>query len=124
MDNERTTDMGVSCSAGKGTPSFGLFVGTYAAAVTFVLVVLALAGHIPDLATVFVVILSFPLGLFVFVELSVESIGPACLIGYAVYLVLGIMGMVFKKMIIFWVFVCVVMLNISGCLWCCLSRPP
>jgi hypothetical protein len=112
MDNARETDTGVNRSDNTTLRWLGLFGGTYAAALALT-VVLAPAG--PDVLTLVVlVILFFPIGLAMRLEPVVGLHGLALFwwFGYVLYTMLIVLGVWRKKMFLYFIFLCLLILNI------------
>ncbi|MDP6635671.1 MAG: hypothetical protein QGG42_12285 [Phycisphaerae bacterium] len=89
-----------------------LFVGSYSTTLLFVLIMsFALGSELLARHVVF-----FPAGMFGFFELGRDVAVPATLIGYAVYLVLIVIGVLCREMAVFWIFLCALLVNLLGCL--------
>jgi hypothetical protein len=65
----------------------------------------------------------FPAGMFFLSESGDDVVLQGSLIGYAVYLVFAVIGVLFRKMSFFWCFLCILFVNYFGCLTRVLSDP-
>ncbi len=89
-----------------------LFVGSYSTTLLLTIMVSLALGY----EFLINIVINFPSGLFPFSGFGQDVVLQASRIGYAVYLVLAVIGVLFRKMTVFWIFLGVLLVNLLGCL--------